>query len=279
MREVSTELVTRTVRDLCLEANYRLPPDVERALAEARTRETSPAGRDILDVICENARIARDEEVPLCQDTGFTVVWAAVGREVHFDGDFKAAVDKGVRQGYAEGFLRKSIVEDPFRRKNTGDNTPAAIHFMLVEGDRVDLLIEPKGGGCENMSRIAMLKPADGVEGAREFILRTIDDAGPNPCPPTIIGVGVGGTFELAALLAKHATVRPVGEYHPDPFYAELEKSWLREINQLGIGPQGLGGRTTALWLAVEPHPCHIASLPVAVNVQCHSARWKRAVI
>jgi fumarate hydratase subunit alpha len=277
MRNVALSELTETVRRLCLEANYRLPGDVERALAEARAVETSPVGREVLDVIIDNSRIARDEEVPLCQDTGFTVVWLAIGTEVHFDGDPVAAVHEGVRRGYAEGYLRKSIVADPFRRKNTGDNTPAVVHINLVPGDGVEVLVEPKGGGCENMSRIAMLKPADGVEGAREFVLRTIDEAGPNPCPPTIIGVGVGGTFELAALLAKHATVRPVGQYHPDPFYAELEKSWLEDVNKLGIGPQGLGGRTTALWLAVETHPCHIASLPVAVNVQCHSARSKAA--
>jgi len=276
MREIDVKDITAAVRQLCLDAAYYLPEDVERALRDFREAEPSPVGRDVLDVIIKNAEIARDEEVAICQDTGYAVAFVTLGQEVRITGGgLTEAIAEGVRRAYADGYLRKSIVEDPLRRKNTGDNTPPVIHYDVVPGDALKIHFEPKGGGCENMSRVAMLKPADGVEGVRRFVLRAVDEAGPNPCPPTIIGVGIGGDFEKSAILAKKATLRTVGSYNPDPYYAGLEKQWLEEINRLGVGPQGLGGRTTSLWLAIETYPCHIASLPAAVNVQCHAARHK----
>ncbi|WP_025322764.1 fumarate hydratase [Deferrisoma camini] len=276
MREVSVERITEAVRRLSVEANTRLGDDVVAAFERFREGEQSPTGRDVLAQLLENARIARDEGLPLCQDTGFAVVFVDLGQDVHLvGGDLYEAVNEGVRQGYREGYLRKSIVADPLRRKNTGDNTPAVVHVRLVPGDRVRITFAPKGGGSENMSGIAMLKPADGVEGVKRFVIDRVRQAGPNPCPPTIVGVGIGGTFEIAALLAKRALLRPVGDRNPDPFYGDLEEELLAEVNRLGIGPAGLGGTTTSLDVHIEVHPCHIASLPVAVNIQCHSARHK----
>jgi len=276
MREVPVERITEAVRRLSVEANTRLGDDVVAAFERFREGEQSPTGRDVLAQLLENARIARDEGLPLCQDTGFAVVFVDLGQDVHLvGGDLYEAVNEGVRQGYREGYLRKSIVADPLRRKNTGDNTPAVVHVRLVPGDRVRITFAPKGGGSENMSGIAMLKPADGVEGVKRFVVDRVRQAGPNPCPPTIVGVGIGGTFEIAALLAKRALLRPVGDRNPDPFYADLEEELLAEVNRLGIGPAGLGGTTTSLDVHIEVHPCHIASLPVAVNIQCHSARHK----
>ena len=276
MREVHVERITEAVRRLSVEANTRLGDDVVAAFERFREGEQSPTGRDVLAQLLENARIARDEGLPLCQDTGFAVVFVDLGQDVRLvGGDLYEAVNEGVRQGYREGYLRKSIVADPLRRKNTGDNTPAVVHVRLVPGDRVRITFAPKGGGSENMSGIAVLKPADGAEGVKRFVVDRVRQAGPNPCPPTIVGVGIGGTFEIAALLAKRALLRPVGDRNPDPFYADLEEELLAEVNRLGIGPAGLGGTTTSLDVHIEVHPCHIASLPVAVNIQCHSARHK----
>ncbi len=276
MRELDVREITDAVRRLAIEANTELGPDVIEAFRRFREAEKSPNGRDVLEQLLENARIAREDRLPLCQDTGFAVVFVDLGQDVHLTGgDLYAAVDEGVRQGYREGYLRKSIVADPLRRRNTGDNTPAVVHLRMVPGDRVRITFAPKGGGSENMSGIAMLKPADGVEGVKRFVIDRVREAGPNPCPPTIVGVGIGGTFEVAALLAKRAALRPVGDRNPDPFYAGLEEELLAEVNRLGIGPAGLGGTTTSLDVHIEVHPCHIASLPVAVNIQCHSARHK----
>lgn len=280
MRELHVSEITEAVRRMAVEANTDLGQDVLDAFARCRAAEESPTGRDILDQLTENARIARDEKMPLCQDTGFAVVFVELGQDVHLvGGDLGEAVNEGVRKGYAEGYLRKSIVADPLRRKNTGDNTPAVVHVKLVPGDKVHVTFAPKGGGSENMSGIAMLRPADGVEGVKKFVLQRVGDAGPNPCPPTVVGVGIGGTFEVAAFLSKKALLRPLGSRHPDAYYAALEEELLASINRLGIGPAGLGGTTTSLDVHVEVHPCHIASLPVAVNIQCHSARHKEAVL
>ncbi len=276
MREIHVRQIAEAVRDLAVQANLDLGDDVVEAFQRFRETEQSPTGRDVLDQLLENARLAREERLPLCQDTGFAVVFVDLGQDVHLTGgDLYEAVNEGVRRGYHEGLLRKSIVADPLRRTNTGDNTPAVVHVRIVPGERVRIAFAPKGGGSENMSGIAMLKPADGVEGVKRFVVEQVSRAGPNPCPPVIVGVGIGGTFETAALLAKRSLLRRVGQRHPDPFYARLEEELLAEINRLGIGPAGLGGTTTALDVFVEPHPCHIASLPVAVNIQCHSARHK----
>ena len=276
MREIHVRQITEAVRDLAVEANLDLGEDVVGAFRRFRETEESPTGRDVLDQLLENARLAREERLPLCQDTGFAVVFVDLGQDVHLvGGDLYEAVNEGVRQGYREGLLRKSIVADPLRRTNTGDNTPAVVHVRIVPGDRVRIAFAPKGGGSENMSGIAMLKPADGVEGVKRFVVERVSQAGPNPCPPVIVGVGIGGTFETAALLAKRSLLRRVGQRHPDPFYARLEQELLEAVNRLGIGPAGLGGTTTALDVFIEVHPCHIASLPVAVNIQCHSARHK----
>jgi len=276
MRELHVREIAEAMRRMAVEANTQLGPDVLDAFARFKATEESPTGRDILDQLCENARIAQEEKLPLCQDTGFAVVFVELGQDVHLTGgDLYAAVNEGVRQGYQEGYLRKSIVADPLRRKNTGDNTPAVVHVKLVPGEHVKITFAPKGGGSENMSGIAMLKPADGVEGVKKFVIDRVSQAGPNPCPPTVVGVGIGGTFEVAAYLSKLALLRPLGHRNPDPYYASLEDELLQAVNRLGIGPAGLGGTTTSLDVHVEAHPCHIASLPVAVNIQCHSARHK----
>lgn len=279
VREINAREITEAVKRLCVEANEQLGADVLQCFQEALNKETSPVGKEILDQLLENARLAREEHVPICQDTGLAVIFLEVGQEVHLvGGDLKDSVNQGVREGYGEGYLRKSSCH-PFTRANTGDNTPAVIYIDIVPGDRVKVLVVPKGGGSENMSRLFMLPPSAGLAGIKERVLETVKEAGPNPCPPTIIGVGIGGTFEQAALQAKKSLLRPLGTPNPDPELDGLEQELLASINKLGIGPQGLGGRTTSLAVHVRLLPCHIASLPVAVNVQCHASRHKEAVI
>lgn len=273
MREIKAAAVTEAVAALCIEANAHLPADVEAALAAARAAEPWPLAKHTLGLLEKNLEMANACALPICQDTGMAVVFAEVGQEVHIDGDFEAAVNEGVRRGYGEGYLRKSIVGDPLRRVNTGDNTPAALHLRLVPGDKLRLTVAPKGFGSENMSRLAMLRPADGVEGVERFVLETVRLAGPNPCPPMVLGVGIGGSFDGVALLAKQALLRPLDKPNPDGYYAALEKKLLAAVNELGIGPQGFGGKTTALGLAIETAPTHVAGLPVAVNVSCHATR------
>jgi len=275
MREININEITKAIRDLAIRANTELGEDVLNAFRTALDREESPTGRDILKRLIENAQIAREEQIPMCQDTGLAVVFVEIGQEVHLvGGALRDAVEEGVRQGYKDGYLRKSVCHC-FTRQNTGDNTPAIIHVELVPGDRLKLIFAPKGGGSENMSRVMMLTPAVGVQGVKDFVVQRVKESGPNPCPPTIVGVGIGGTFEQAALLAKKSLLRPLGSQNPDPELRAFEEEWLEEINRLGIGPQGLGGRTTSLAVHVAMMPCHIASLPVAVNIQCHSARHK----
>jgi fumarate hydratase subunit alpha len=279
VREINTREITDAVKRLSVEANEQLGEDVLLGFQKALKNEVSPVGKEILEQVIENARLAREEQVPICQDTGLAVIFLEVGQEVHLvGGDLKEAVNQGVREGYGEGYLRKSSCH-PFTRANTGDNTPAVIYIDIVPGDQVKVMVVPKGGGSENMSRLFMLPPSAGLAGIKERVLETVKEAGPNPCPPTIIGVGIGGTFEQAALQAKKSLLRPLGTPNPDPELDDLEKELLAEINKLGIGPQGLGGRTTSLGVHVRLLPCHIASLPVAVNVQCHASRHKEAVI
>ena len=280
MREIDVAQVTETVARLCQEANMDLGEDAFAALERALEQEESPVGKDVLQQLIENARLARREWVPMCQDTGVAVVLVDVGQDVHVvGGSLEDAINAGVRKGYTEGYLRKSVVADPFDRKNTGDNTPAVIHYRVVPGDRLKITVLPKGAGSENMSALKMLTPADGLEGVMDFVVEVVDQAGSNPCPPIIVGVGVGGTMEQAALLAKRALARPVGQPHPRPEIAGIEEKLLQRINRLGIGPQGLGGRVTALAVHMEVYPTHIACLPVAVNLQCHAARHKEAVL
>ncbi|TET76431.1 MAG: fumarate hydratase [Dehalococcoidia bacterium] len=281
MKEIKAKDVTSTVARLCKEANFLLGEDVLAALRKAREEEESPVARQILDQILENADIAAREEMPLCQDCGLAIVFLQVGQEVHVSGgDLHEAVDEGVRQGYAEGYLRKSAVRQPFSaRVNTKDNTPAIIHTEIVPGDQLKITVAPKGGGSENMSRFTVLKPAQGRQGVVDFVVSAVEEAGSNPCPPTIVGVGIGGSAEKAMILAKRALLRTVGEPSPDPEIAELEKELLQRINGTGVGPGGVGGRITSLAVHVETFPAHIASLPVAVNLQCHSARHKEAVL
>ena len=279
MREINAAQITETVKRLCIEANCLLPEDLEARMEKLRDTETWPGAKTILDQILKNSSLARERNVPICQDTGMACVFLKVGQEVHIQGNLKEAVHEGVRQGYREGYLRKSVVRDPIRRGNTGDNTPAVIHTELVEGDRIEITVAPKGFGSENMSRIGMLRPSDGLEGVKAFVLETVELAGPNPCPPMVVGVGIGGTFEKAALLSKTALTRSVDEKNPDPYYADLEDELLEKINRLGIGPQGFGGRTTALAVNIEVFPTHIAGLPVAVNIGCHVTRHRREVI
>jgi len=264
MREVNVNTITKTVKELCMDANYNLPLDVKEALEDAVSKETSPLGKDILQDILKNAEIARRDQVPICQDTGFTVVFLELGQDVRIvGGELNEAINEGVRRGYTDGYLRKSIVDDPYMvRKNTGDNTPAIIHTTIVPGDKVKIIIAPKGGGSENMSALAMLKPSDGIEGIKKFVLDSVDKAGSNPCPPIIVGVGVGGTIEKTTLIAKKALLRTVGEHNSNPEVAKLEKELLEEINKLGIGPQGFGGKVTALAVNIETFPAHIASMP-----------------
>lgn len=279
MRTIAATLIRDTVARLCMEANQTLSPDLENALRQAAESEPWALAQSTLNTLCENLDAARETGLPICQDTGMACVFCEIGQDVHIDGDFEAAVNAGVAKGYTEGFLRKSVVRDPIRRGNTGDNTPAVLHVRLVPGDRVKITVAPKGFGSENMSRLAMLKPSDGEEGVKQFVLDTVRQAGPNPCPPIVVGVGIGGTFERAALLAKQALLRPVGSHHPDPYYASMEQELLQKINAMGIGPQGFGGRTTALGLQIETFPTHIAGMPVAVNISCHVTRHKEAVL
>lgn len=280
MRTIDARDIADTVARLCQEANYALGPDMLAAFERARQTERSPAGREVLGLLEENARIARSERLPYCQDTGFVICFADVGQDVHIAGGLlEDAVNEGVRRGYTEGYLRASIVADPFRRTNTGDNTPAVLHTRLVHGDRLSLMVMAKGGGCENRSRFKMCTPAEGMEGAQAFILDCIRTAGPDACPPVIAGVGIGGTFEQAALLSKRALFRDVGAPNPDPELDVLERDVLREANALGIGPQGYGGDTTALAVHVQTYACHIASLPVAVTIECHAHRHREAVL
>ena len=280
MREVSVSEITKNIREMCIEANHFLSPDMKRVFDEAVSREESPLGKQILNQLEENLRIAGEDMIPICQDTGMAVVFLKAGQEVHFTGgSLTEAVNEGVRQGYTEGFLRKSVVQDPIERVNTGDNTPAILHYEIVEGDQVEITVAPKGFGSENMSRVFMLKPADGIEGVKEAILTAVRDAGPNACPPMVVGVGIGGTFEKCALMAKHALTRDLSEEAPVPYVRELEKEMLERINGLGIGPGGLGGRITAFAVNIETYPTHIAGLPVAVNICCHVHRHAHRVI
>ena len=280
MREVSVSEITKNIREMCIEANHFLSPDMKQVFDEAVSREESPLGKQILNQLEENLRIAGEDMIPICQDTGMAVVFVKAGQEVHFTGgSLTEAVNEGVRQGYTEGFLRKSVVQDPIDRVNTGDNTPAVLHYEIVEGDQVEITVAPKGFGSENMSRVFMLKPADGIEGVKEAILTAVRDAGPNACPPMVVGVGIGGTFEKCALMAKHALTRDLSEEAPVPYVRELEKEMLERINGLGIGPGGLGGRRTAFAVNIETYPTHIAGLPVAVNICCHVNRHAHRVI
>lgn len=279
MREISAERITEAVKRLCIEANIDLPGDVRGRICESMTSETWPQAREILARIMENDTIAAEARRPVCQDTGMACVFLKIGQDVHITGDLTEAVNEGVRRGYREGYLRKSVVADPLNRVNTGDNTPAVITCEIVPGDALEVTVAPKGFGSENMSRIKMLRPSDGLEGVRDFVLETVEEAGPNPCPPIVVGVGIGGTFDKAAALAKKALLRSLDAPNPDPFYAELEKRLLADINGLGIGPQGFGGKTTALAVNIETFPTHIAGLPVAVNINCHVARHKTEVL
>ncbi len=272
--------VRDTVARLCIEANCILGDDVVRALEAALNTEESDTGRAIIKQLLENEKIARQELMPICQDTGWAVVWVEMGSQVQIEGgEIGDAIQEGVAKGYTEGYLRKSIVADPLRRKNTGNNTPAIIYYDIVPGDRLKITVQPKGGGSENMSEVKMLSAADGAEGIKRFVIDRVWRSQANPCPPVIVGVGIGGTFEKCAMLAKRALLREVGSVHPDPFYAEMEKDLLAAVNRLGIGPQGLGGRVTALAVFIEAFPCHIATMPCAVNINCHAARHKTAVL
>ncbi|MEO0096891.1 MAG: fumarate hydratase [candidate division WOR-3 bacterium] len=280
MREIPVNEITKKVAQLCIEANCLLGEDVKNKVKEAIEKEESPLGKEVLRQILENAEIAKNEMVPICQDTGLAVVFLEIGEEVKIiGGNIYEAVNEGVRKGYIEGYLRKSVVSDPFRRKNTNDNTPAIIHCSIGKGDKIKITVMPKGGGSENMSEVKMLTPAAGVEGVKDYVIKRVKESGANPCPPIVVGVGIGGTFEYAAFLAKKALLREIGSIHPDPFYAEMEKDLLERINNLGIGPQGFGGRITCLAVFIEAFPCHIASLPVAVNINCHAIRHKSIII
>ena len=279
MREISARLITDTVKRLCIEANCHLPQDMKNCISSSLKLEDWLGAREILERIVENYEIADNENLPICQDTGVACVFLKIGQDVHINGNVQEAVNEGVRQGYRDGYLRKSVVRDPLDRVNTGDNTPAFIYYELVAGDKIEITVAPKGFGSENMSRIKMLRPSDGVQGVVDFVVQAVADAGPNPCPPIVVGVGIGGTFDKAALLAKKALLRPTDEPNSNPFYAELERKLLQKINALGIGPQGLGGRTTALAVNIETMPTHIAGLPVAVNINCHVTRHQTEVL
>ncbi len=280
MRDINASTIADAVKKLCVEANYELEPDMLRAFDRALGTERSPAGKQVLQMLKENAELARTQKIPYCQDTGFVVCFVELGQDVHITGGFlEDAINEGVRQGYTEGYLRASIVKSPFDRKNTSDNTPAVIHVQIVPGPQLKLMLMAKGGGCENRSKYKMLTPADGIEGAKEWILECIRTAGPDACPPLIAGVGIGGTFEKAALLSKKALFRELGSPNPDPAIDTVEKEVLERANRLGIGPQGYGGDTTALGIHILTYPCHITSLPVAVTIECHAHRHKEAVL
>lgn len=279
VREIDSSLITEAVKKLCIEANCHLSCDIKDCITASYEKEDWPCAKDILAKIIENYEIADTQNKPVCQDTGVACVFLNVGQDVHVIGNLEDAVNEGVRLGYSEGFLRKSVVRDPLNRVNTSDNTPAMIYYNIVPGDNVEITVAPKGFGSENMSKIAMLRPSDGVEGVIDFVCKAVEEAGPNPCPPIVVGVGIGGTFDKAAYLAKRALLRPVDVHNEDPYYAELESNLLEKINSLGIGPQGFGGRTTALAVNIETYPTHIAGLPVAVNINCHVTRHKTEVI
>ena len=280
VREIQAGTITNVVERLCIRANEYLPEDMKSAIRDCRACEDWPIARDVLDKIVENYEIAEAQEVPICQDTGMACVFLEIGQDVHIaGGGLREAVDEGVRRGYDKGYLRKSVVKDPVRRGNTGDNAPAMLYTEIVPGEQIKVTVAPKGFGSENMSAIRMFKPSAGLEGIKDFILETVETAGPNPCPPMVVGVGIGGTFDKAALLAKKALLRPLDSQNPDPFYAELAKEMLERINRLGIGPQGFGGRTTALGLNIETLPTHIAGMPCAINISCHVTRHMTEVI
>ena len=280
MREIQASVITDTIERLCIEANQVLSDDIKKSIQACRASEDGQIACGILDNIIENYQIAENEQVPICQDTGMACVFLEIGQDVHIaGGDLTEAVNEGVRRGYTNGYLRKSVVKDPVRRGNTGDNTPAMLYTEIVPGENIKITVGPKGFGSENMSAIRMFKPSAGIEGIKDFILETVETAGPNPCPPMVVGVGIGGTFDKAALLAKKALMRPVDSENEDPHYADLEKEMLEKINQLGIGPQGFGGKTTAIGLNIETMPTHIAGMPCAINISCHVTRHKTEVI
>lgn len=280
MREINVQEITKNIKEMCIEANHFLSEDMKAVFEKAVASEKSPLGCQVLSQLEENLKIAGEDMIPICQDTGMAVIFIKVGQEVHFaGGSLTDAINEGVRQGYVEGFLRKSVVKDPIYRENTKDNTPAIIHYEITEGDQIDITVAPKGFGSENMSRVFMLKPADGIEGVKEAILTAVRDAGPNACPPMVVGVGIGGTFEKCALMAKHALTRDLREESPVEYVRELEKEMLEKINKLGIGPGGLGGSTTAMAVNIETYPTHIAGLPMAVNICCHVNRHAHRVI
>jgi len=279
MREVPYERIVDAVAQLCMDANYYIGSDMIEAFKRGLEMENSETGKDILNQLLKNAEIAKSEKVPLCQDCGFAVVFLELGNDVRVKGSIIDAINDGVRKGYTDGYLRKSILSDPIKGNNTGDNTPAIVHTLLVPGDKIRITVAPKGGGSENMSEVKMMKPADGIEGVKAFVIDRVQRSSSNPCPPIVVGVGIGGTFEYVAYLAKKALLRDIGERNPDPFYADVERELLEKINNLGIGPMGLGGRITALDVFIETHPRHIASFPVAVNINCHVARHKSTII
>ncbi|MBF1179641.1 MAG: fumarate hydratase [[Eubacterium] sulci] len=273
MREIDSSLISEVVARLCIDANYHLPPDMKKQIISSSKEESWETASIILDQIIENFNIADENLQPICQDTGLACVFLSIGQDVHIKGNLEDAVNEGVRKGYSQGYLRKSVVSDPIKRVNTGDNTPAMIYYDICPGDKLKITVAPKGFGSENMSQIKMLKPSDGIEGVKDFVIKVVEDAGPNPCPPIVVGVGIGGTFDKAAYLAKKALMRPVDQRNSEDFYAELEEELLEKINALGIGPQGFGGKTTALAVNIEKFPTHIAGLPVAVNINCHVTR------
>ncbi len=273
MREIDSSLISEVVARLCIDANYHLPPDMKKQIISSSNEESWETASIILDQIIENFNIADENLQPICQDTGLACVFLSIGQDVHIKGNLEEAVNEGVRKGYSQGYLRKSVVSDPLKRVNTGDNTPAMIYYDICPGDKIKITVAPKGFGSENMSQIKMLKPSDGIEGVKDFVIKVVEDAGPNPCPPIVVGVGIGGTFDKAAYLAKKALMRPVDQRNSEAFYAELEEELLEKINALGIGPQGFGGKTTALAVNIEKFPTHIAGLPVAVNINCHVTR------
>ena len=280
IREINVKELTDNISEMCIQANHYLSPDMDVCMKQAVETEKSELGKKILNQLQENLEIADKEMIPICQDTGMAVIFMEIGQDVHFvGGDFEEAVNEGVRRGYVDGYLRKSVVKDPVRRGNTGDNTPAMLYTEIVPGDQIKVTVGPKGFGSENMSMIRMFKPSAGLQGIKDFILEVVETAGPNPCPPMVVGVGIGGTFDKCALLAKKALMRPIDSENPDPFYADLEKEMLEKVNKLGIGPQGFGGKTTAIGLNIETMPTHIAGMPCAVNINCHVTRHKTEVI
>lgn len=280
MRVIKSDIIKETVKELCIQANYYLPSDVKQALYDAYDLEDNELSKETISILKENASIAEKKKMPICQDTGMACIFIEIGQEVYVDGNLKEAIEEGVRIGYKEGYLRKSVVDDPvFHRKNTNDNTPAIIYYDIVEGDQLKIVVAPKGFGSENMCQVKMLKPSDGVEGIKEFVLKVVNDAGPNACPPMVIGVGIGGSFDRVALLSKKAMLREIGTHHSDKRYASLEEELLELVNQTGIGPAGYGGKITALSLNIETYPTHIAGMPVAVSICCHVARHKEVIL